>query len=650
MLNERWAVIWRFLLLFILLSIVITMVVLAFYRTNLKGEEQLIERNQKDILDHMKDISVTDFGSVVSDLMFLSEHKHMQAYLRDPSEKNKKKLASDYISLGIRKGVYDQIRFIDTAGMEVVRVDYNEEDPIGMSFEKPRRKVDRSYVKEILALSKGEVFVSPLDLNIEDAEIERSYELVMRFGTPVFDKSGKLQGMMTLNYLAEKFMNKLGVHENISYARLMLLNKNGYYLSGVDNKDLWGFMEDKGRGNTFQTRFQKEWKMINERDRDQFYTHMGLFTYVTIYPVSNSSTLNAFTSEDASTSRYAWKMVTFVPREVFKGLVSVYSYILTAVLLIVVTGICLWYLAGSRLRKFYAEEELKKANESLERKVAERTQKLNALNDELEDEASRLTEFIKVVDKINKELIASNRYKTTFLSNISHEMKTPLNHILTSVELFNMRGYGQVTGDSERCLKNIKDGANNLVEFIDDLLELTRAASYGIDPNMTEFEIKTVLEEAVGKTSSMARAKGQSFKVDIARDIGPVRGESGMLRQVFLKLLENAVKFTPEGGDIYLEVGKSSENGKDFLRVLVRDSGVGISESDIDRIFQPFEIGERGSVRNYEGVGIGLALAKRFVEYHGGDIWVENNPGKGATFGFYIPVGESAKVADDDVS
>ncbi|VAW36481.1 hypothetical protein MNBD_DELTA02-239 [hydrothermal vent metagenome] len=646
---ERWSVIGRFSLLFVFLSIAVVVVVFAFYRANLKGEKQLIERNQKDILDHMKDISVTDFGSVVSDLMFLSEHKHMREYLRDPSENNIKKLASDYLSLGIRKGVYDQIRFIDATGMEVVRVNYNEGDFIGMSLEKPQRRADRYYVKEILTLSKGEVFVSPLDLNVDNAEAERSYELIMRFGTPVFDNNGKLQGMVILNYLAEKFMNKLKDHENISYARLMLLNKNGYYLSGVEDRELWGFMEDKGRGNTFQTRFQEEWKMINERDRDQFYTPMGLFSYVTIYPVRNSLDTDAPVVKDVPSSKYAWKMVTFVPRDVFKGLVSKYSYILTAMLLIVFAGISLWYLAGCRLRKFYAEEALKKANLSLERKVAERTQKLNTLNEELEAETSRLAEFIKVVDKINKELIASNQYKTTFLSNISHEMKTPLNHIITSAELLHLQGCGRVTDECRKYVKNIKAGSNNLMEFIDDLLELTSAASGGIDMNMAEFKAKDILEEVVDKTISMTAAKHQDFKINIDKDLGLVRGEPGMLRQVFLNLLENAVKFTPDGGSIYLEVRKSSENGKVFLRALVRDSGIGIGASDIGRIFRPFEIGERGGVRNYQGVGIGLALAKRYVEYHGGEIWGGNNPGGGSTFEFYIPLGSSAEAAGDDI-
>jgi len=606
--SERWAVIGRFSLLFVFLSIAVIVVVFAFYRTNYMGEEHLIKSNQKDLLGRMKDTSVADLGSVISDLMFLSEQKLMQDYLRNPSENNNKKLASEYTSFSTRKGVYDQIRFIDTKGMELVRINYNRGDVSSTPFEEFRRKAGRYYVKETLALSKGEVFVSPLDLNVEGGVVEEPYKPVMRFGTPVFDGSGRLRGMMLFNYLAEKFLNKLENYESSSYADLMLLNEDGYYLRGVDDNELWGFMKDNGGDNTFQARFKEEWMMMGERDRGQFYTAKGLFTYVTIYPVRDSLGETASMVKNASTSGYSWKMVTFVPQRVFKGLVSTYSYILTVMFLIVVAGIWLWYLASSRLRKFYAEEELKMANESLERKVAERTQKLNALNDELEDEASRLAEFIKVVDRINKELIASNQYKTTFLANISHEMKTPLNHIITSAELLHLHGCGRVTVGCKKYLKNIKIGSNNLIEFIDDLLELTRAVSCGIDLSMAEFEIKDILEEAVDKTTGMTIEKHLNFKVNIEEDIGLVRGESGMLRQIFLNLLENAVKFTSDGGDIYLEVKRSSESGKDFLRVLVRDSGVGISASDIDRIFHPFEIGERGSVRNYQGVGIGLAL------------------------------------------
>ncbi len=639
MLSQRWAVIWRFLLLFFFLTIAIAVVLFLFYRVSFTGEEHLVKNNQKDILRHMKDISVADFGSVVSDLMFLSEHKLMQDYLKNPSKTNAGNLAAEYISFSTRKGVYDQIRFIDAAGMERVRVNYNAGAVSSAPAEKLQSKAGRYYVKETLALLKDKVFVSPLDLNVEGLQIEHPLKPVMRFGTPVFDGSGKLRGMMLINYLAQRFIDRLGNYDSSLQHQFALLNEDGYYLRGLDDSKLWGFMLEGGRGNTFQSNFKEEWVKISEGDQGQFYTAEGLFTYVTIYPVLNSLGLDAAIGLDGNEPGYSWKMVTLVPVDVINGLVNTYSYFLIAAFLIVFMGLGLWYLAFARLRRLYAEKELKKVNESLEIKVAERTETLNTLNVALEDEASRLAEFIKVVDKINNELITSNKYKTIFLANISHEMKTPLNHIITSAELLNMQGCGWVTDDCKKYLSNIKGGGMTLLEFIDDLLELTRADSCAIDPNMAKFDVKEVLEEVIRKVKSLTIEKKQEFDLSIDKELGLVRGEAGMIKQIFLNLLENAVKFTPDGGKIYLEVTKSFDNKKEYLKALVRDSGVGICAGDIDRIFHPFEIGERETVRNYQGVGVGLALVKRFVEYHGGEIWVESNSDDGTTFEFYIPLG-----------
>ncbi len=646
MMSERWAVIWRFLVLFLFLTTVISVVFFLFYRVSFTGEEHLIKNNQKDILKHMKDISVADLGSVVSDLMFLSEHKLMQDYLQDPSKTNADNLAAEYISFSTRKGVYDQIRFIDVAGMELVRVNYNAGDVISAPAEKLQSKAGRYYAKGTLALSKDKVFVSPLDLNVEGSQIERPFKPVMRFGTPVFDKSGKLRGMMLINYLAQRFIDRLGNYDSGLQHRFALLNEDGYYLCGVDNSKLWGFMLEGGRSNRFQYSFKEEWAKINKTDYGQFYTDKGLFTFITIYPVRDSLGVDEAAGLTDAELGYSWKMVTLVQKDVINGLVNNDRYFYIAASLIVFTGLALWYLVCARLRRLHAEEELKKVNESLEIKVADRTETLYTLNLELEDEAARLAEFIKVVDKINKELITSNRYKTRFLANISHEMKTPLNQIITSAELLNLQGCGWVTDECKKYLNNIKGGGMTLLEFIDDLLELTRADSCAIDPDMAEFEVKEVLEEVRCKIKSLTVEKKQDFELSIDKELGLVRGEAGMIRQIFLNLLENAVKFTPEGGKIYLEVTKSSDNEKEYLKALVRDSGVGICATDIDRIFHPFEIGERDSVRNYQGVGVGLALVKRFVEYHGGEIWVENNSGEGTTFELYIPLGLRKEVTD----
>ena len=208
---------------------------------------------------------LSEIKGIKSDLRYLSDSFPMKELLNTG---RKDALDEDLISFGRNKGKYDQIRFLDNKGMEIVRINYNQGEPSVIPASKLQNKADRYYFKDTIYLSKNEIFVSPLDLNVEDGQIEQPPKPVIRFGTPVYDKEGRKRGIVLLNYLASNLLGK--IRDN-----MMLLNRDGYWLHGGDPPDRWGFMY--GNAPTFATRFPSIWEKIMQKDDGKGYTDNLLF-------------------------------------------------------------------------------------------------------------------------------------------------------------------------------------------------------------------------------------------------------------------------------------------------------------------------------------------------------------------------------------
>ncbi len=226
------------------------------------------------------------------------------------------------------------------------------------------------------------------------------------------------------------------------------------------------------------------------------------------------------------------------------------------------------------------------------------------------------------------DLIRLDRLKSDFISIVSHELKTPLTSIRGFVKLLAAQRVGEVNEKQRHYLEIVEKQAESLTALINDLLDLSRIESGVMEVRMQPISLRELLEEVVMQMRGQASEKGIGIAVSVPTDLPPVLGDHDRLRQVFFNLLDNAIKFTDEGGDVSVSV--SSMDGECLVKV--EDTGVGIPPSDLERIFEKFYQVESSMTRQRGGTGLGLAITKQLVKAQGGDIWARSQQGEGSTF------------------
>lgn len=345
------------------------------YHSETKSERVLAETNESNHIKLQVKSITSDLDHVVSDLIFLSEQHEFHEMLESTEEYSPEDLAHDYLSLSLRKGIYDQIRFIDGRGMEIVRVNYNEGKPAIVPEEELQSKAYRYYFNDILELGKGEVFVSPLDLNIEKGEIEEPFKPMIRFGTPVFDGQDRKRGIVVLNYLAVILIDNMKAVSSNAQGKVMLLNSEGYWLLGMNPEDEWGFMFEERREKIFKKAYGDEWQRISRTDFGQFYSVDGLFTFATVYPLmegqkSSTGSMEPYVASDAriGNGNYYWKVVSTVPPDILtqRSDELLIAFIKLYIVLLVLISIGAWFVARANVRHRKAEGKIRKLSLAVE--------------------------------------------------------------------------------------------------------------------------------------------------------------------------------------------------------------------------------------------------------------------------------------------
>jgi len=252
----------------------------------IKSEEILIEATEEvgHINLQIKTIGET-FGDLVSDLNYLSTHQLLQKLISNNPDDAKKYLEADLLSFSQNKKTYDQIRFIDKKGNEAIRINYNNGKPSIVPQELLRNKGDRYYFKQTISLDNNEIFISPLDLNMENGQVEVPHKPMIRFATPIYDKTGIKQGILILNYLGSALLDKIRSVATTAIGDVSLLNSSGYWFVSFSAENEWGFMFEDRKEKVYKTLFPEAWTTITGNESGQFYTEKGLFTFATVHPL-----------------------------------------------------------------------------------------------------------------------------------------------------------------------------------------------------------------------------------------------------------------------------------------------------------------------------------------------------------------------------
>jgi len=237
------------------------------------------------------------------------------------------------------------------------------------------------------------------------------------------------------------------------------------------------------------------------------------------------------------------------------------------------------------------------------------------------------------IQQKGRELEIANKHKSAFLASMSHELRTPLNAIIGFSEVLIARLFGELNEKQDDYLKDIHSSGRHLLNLINDVLDLSKVEAGRMDLEPSQFDLHAAIADAMTLIRERATKHGIALSVVAPPALGAIRADERKFKQILLNLLSNAVKFTPDGGQVDVQATRDA----DGIRIAVKDTGIGIAPEDQEAVFEEFRQVGGDYTSKQEGTGLGLALTRRFVELHGGRIWLESAPGKGSTFYFTIP-------------
>ena len=240
--------------------------------------------------------------------------------------------------------------------------------------------------------------------------------------------------------------------------------------------------------------------------------------------------------------------------------------------------------------------------------------------------------FHEIGDK-SRQLEVASRHKSEFLANMSHELRTPLNAIIGFSEVLADRMFGEINDKQEEYLNDILESGRHLLALINDILDLSKIEAGRMELDLDDFNLPAAIDNTVTLIRERAHRRGITLERAIGERVGVIRADERKVKQVLLNLLSNALKFTPEGGRISVH----SDVRDSVAEISVTDTGIGIAPEDQATVFEEFrQVGTRA--KKVEGTGLGLAISRKFIELHGGRIWVTSTVGVGSTFAFTLPL------------
>ncbi len=654
MLNERQKQqvraidIWKgFFLLFIPLFGIALFVLLTFYFSRTTAAHHIILSGENERISLQQKNMASDLDSVVGDLRFLASDRHLQEITNADagrfSELNTD-LAQEYLKYSSAKKMYDQIRFLDISGMEVVRVNFNSGSPDIVAPSKLQNKKGRYYFDDTLALGSKEIFISPFDLNVEQGQIEKPLKPMIRFGMPVFDSQGEKTGIVLLNYFGEIMLRRFHDQDKFSEGVASLLNRYGYYLHNDDHEMEWGFMyTGQKKSITFGNEHPDAWSKIIIEDKGQFGNSEGLFTFATVYPLSigfKTSTDNGSSLGKSSVlleqKAYFWKLVSFVPNAVLYKENTSLKFLLEGGLLgfAVLIGFGSWKISAGRVLRRLAQArrdillaDLELAHQQLKESQSQLLQNekmasvgqlaagvAHEINNPMGFIAGNLRTLQKYADRLGNFITAQ---KAALSAGAGHDA-SELNALEKKLKI------GYLLEDTQDLINESLDGAERVQVIVKNLKTFSR-----VDQNLTQ----TVdLHECLDSTINIVWNE-LKYKVELEKDYGDlplITCQPQQLSQVFMNLLINGSHAIVEKGRMKIVTSADA----DSVYVAISDDGCGIEEDHLKRIFEPFfttkEVGK--------GTGLGLSMVFDIIKSHHGEISVKSVPEEGTTFTIKLPI------------
>jgi signal transduction histidine kinase len=259
--------------------------------------------------------------------------------------------------------------------------------------------------------------------------------------------------------------------------------------------------------------------------------------------------------------------------------------------------------------------------------------RMNHMSEELQRFDKEQRRAAAELSRLNDQLAQTSKAKSEFLANMSHELRTPMNAMLGFTEMLLDGLYGDVPAALREPLTDIQVNGRHLLRLINDVLDLSKIEAGRMELALGEYSVREVVDIVQVSLRSLAAEKGLEFGTSVPDDLPVAYGDNRRLTQCLMNLAGNAIKFTKQGR---VEIGVELVAGEIIYRV--SDTGIGIPQDELENVFAEFRQVDATVTREFGGTGLGLSITKRFVEMHGGRIWVESEVGKGCTFFFAVPL------------
>ncbi|MCG7983233.1 MAG: ATP-binding protein [Candidatus Thiodiazotropha lotti] len=662
--NVNLSLLVRFLRLLLPLTLISAGFFYILYLIEFNKTIEINKIDQQSRVDVQKERLEQSFRGVIGDLRIMSTH-HELLKLVDGDIGTVQDLASDYLYISSIRKVYDQIRYLDDSGQEIIRVNYNFGAPATVPTAQLQNKGDRYYFSDAFKLNKGEIFISPLDLNVERGQIERPLKPMIRVGTPIVDSQGSKTGIVLLNYLGHDMLKSFDQLTAHSQEAMMLLNAEGYWLKSPEPEEEWGFMFEERKQLRFQNRYPAEWQRIQNKEAGQFLTEAGLFTFRTIRPIREEISNHSGESPNSETafSDYHWKLVFMISDTSLQATSNSNhkTFIILFLITTFVLGIVSAVAANAQNKKRLAEKALRKQFKKTSDALLQVEQSNQQLETAYKDLKSTQTQLLQAEKMQSIGQLAAG---------IAHEINTPIQYIGDNIS-FLEEGFNDLLNLSEKqdstmsslvvnpeqqqlldAIDTLKDEVDMEMlkeeiplaitqseEGIDRVKKIVQAMKEFSHPGKNSMEL-TDLNKLIESTITVCRNEWKynaKMVTDLDSNLPAVECIAQVISQALLNIVVNASHAIAQQNKESGQKGRitiQSRMVEKWVEIKISDNGCGIPEENLTRVFEPFfttkDVGK--------GTGQGLALAYRaIVEQHKGKLEVDSQLQRGTIFTIRLP-------------
>lgn len=630
---------------------------------NIKLEQAALQ------LRHITKKINNNLAGVASELMNISQHSTVFDLAKAMHLHDDEKLADQLEAVRVLfsnyaqvKRIFNQVRYIDASGMERVRVNLvNNQITISNDHELQNKK-QRNYYKKTMQLLPGEIYISPIDLNIENEQIEQPFNPVVRYTIPVI-YDDKTVGMVVFNVLVNDVFFLHQYDDKID--DFIIADYDGYYIHHADALKEWGMMLALNRKH-HNLKLEKPdiVSQLFSGTRGQVRTDAEtIYVYQPVYPSSDVSinhywllikkvkniqypvtadawfntataAINAGLEISNRAGVYANQVMLTLKADANKRLIFSLEMLVIALLVFVM------FIFWSKIRILNPIQHLTQVTEKIASGDLSKRIKASS-NDEIGQLASAFNQMTVDLEQSTAELIQArklaenaNASKSVFLANMSHEIRTPMNAVLGMAELLILTDLNQ---KQQEYAGTIYRSGYNLLTIINDILDFSKIEAGKLKLEHIVFSVQQTLHDVLEGLRPVIDEKKLTFQLNMDVSVASVyKGDPVRFHQIMTNLMNNAIKFTKQGGIVVNVQSQDIDNAAVQLRCEIIDTGIGVSDEVKPQLFKPFEQADKSITRFYGGTGLGLSITKQLVQLMGGDVGFQSELDKGSTFYFTV--------------